>query len=240
VAKHAKSLTAAAVVVILSIMLVNAGFVGVGVGLLVVGLLGTVVLYEYQDRPDGDGGDGKSKLDRAIEDRDGAPAETGPPAPGPTAPPGGALPTWRPVTPSQKAPDAASTPLLPAEPRPTALPPREHPAAWDDWQDTDRGPVAEEYDADNPLAALDRLDEIDPIAEVERIEGLANSGTLAAAPPTAFSFASAPRPINEAAVQTPADIMAASEATELHVGSGEVSELARLLAKVQQRLAAYE
>jgi hypothetical protein len=50
-------------------------------------------------------------------------------------------------------------------------------------------------------------------------------------------------PINEA-VSTADDIMAASEATELHIGSGPAQgddgELAKLLAKVQARLAAYE
>jgi hypothetical protein len=63
---------------------------------------------------------------------------------------------------------------------------------------------------------------------------------VASSPAGNFSFSSAPRPIDEAAVQTPDDVMAASEATELIVGDGEDSELARLLAKVQQRLAAYE
>jgi hypothetical protein len=48
-------------------------------------------------------------------------------------------------------------------------------------------------------------------------------------------------PINEA-VSSPDDIMAASQATELSVATAadDNSELAKLLAKVQQRLAAYE
>ena len=49
-------------------------------------------------------------------------------------------------------------------------------------------------------------------------------------------------PIDEA-VSSADDIMAASEATELHIddgSSGGDGELAKLLAKVQERLAAYE
>ncbi len=46
-------------------------------------------------------------------------------------------------------------------------------------------------------------------------------------------------PINED-VSSADDIMAASQATELHVEQEDNSELAKLLAKVQARLAAYE
>lgn len=56
----------------------------------------------------------------------------------------------------------------------------------------------------------------------------------------AFSFGSAPKVINED-VSTADEIMAASAATELHVDeAAENSELAKLLAKVQARLSAYE
>lgn len=62
-----------------------------------------------------------------------------------------------------------------------------------------------------------------------------------------FSFSSAPPVVNED-VESADDIMAASHATELSVvkepaaagGPGENSELAKLLAKVQARLSAYE
>ena len=46
-------------------------------------------------------------------------------------------------------------------------------------------------------------------------------------------------PINED-VSSADDIMAASQATELQVEEDDNSELAKLLAKVQARLAAYE
>jgi hypothetical protein len=55
----------------------------------------------------------------------------------------------------------------------------------------------------------------------------------------AFSFGSAPPIINED-VTTADDIMAASHATELDEEATDDSELAKLLAKVQARLAAYE
>jgi hypothetical protein len=89
----------------------------------------------------------------------------------------------------------------------------------------------------NPLDELARLDEIDVIAEFERLDERE-------APATSMFDVPAPvlepvTPINEA-VSTADDIMAASQATELHVEEDDNSELAKLLAKVQARLAAYE
>ena len=46
-------------------------------------------------------------------------------------------------------------------------------------------------------------------------------------------------PVNED-VAGADDIMAASQATELHLADGEQTELQKLLAKVQIRLSAYE
>ena len=60
---------------------------------------------------------------------------------------------------------------------------------------------------------------------------------------TDTSCAEPATPIDEN-VESADDIMAASQATELHVededAGGDNSELAKLLAKVQSRLAAYE
>jgi hypothetical protein len=105
-------------------------------------------------------------------------------------------------------------------------------AAWDDgstW--SSRAAVTDR----NPLEDLIGLDEVDVVAEVERLEAAAAPDTGPATVP--FE----PHMVNEA-VSSPDDIIAASHATEL-AGDGPAvdnSELARLLAKVQARLAAYE
>ena len=85
----------------------------------------------------------------------------------------------------------------------------------------------------NPLDDLVGLDSLDPIAEVERIEG--RSTSLFGGDPTFQA------PIINEQVSTADDIMAASQATELHLaGAEEQTELQKLLAKVQIRLSAYE
>jgi hypothetical protein len=240
VAKNAKVIIASAVVALLSLLLALSENLLVGVGLFVVGMLGVAVLY--QRGADGAGApqdEGKTKLDRVLEDRE-TPSEDRPAAAGPTAAPAGGLPTWSPSPAARPAEPSAPYELTggapAADPRPAGTA-GDEPPPWHAWQD--RGP-ADDFDDDNPLADLDRLDDIDPVAEVERIEGLASSAAVAVSPSSAFSFSSAPTPINEAAVKSSDDIMAASEATELHVAEGEESELSRLLAKVQQRLSAYE
>jgi hypothetical protein len=89
----------------------------------------------------------------------------------------------------------------------------------------------------NPLDDLARLDEIDVIAEFERLDGTERTG-----PEPSTSLFGVPAdltPINED-VSSADDIMAASQATELQVQQEDNSELAKLLAKVQARLAAYE
>jgi hypothetical protein len=238
VARNAKVLIAAAVVILLSLLLVDSDLLLTGAGVFVIGMLGVAVLYE-RDQEGDESEAGKDKLDRALEEHSAQPVDSSPvitPTP-PASPAGGGLPTW---TPSARGATSFDLPTEPLTPRPApapetpAAPADSGPASWHSWEQVDRGPVRDEYDPENPLAALDRLDEIDPIAEVERIESRAGESS------SAFSFSSAPSPINEAAVRTDDDIMAASQATELTVSDGEDSELARLLAKVQQRLAAYE
>ncbi len=97
----------------------------------------------------------------------------------------------------------------------------------------------------NPLDELVGLDEVDVVAEVERLEAggpraferdldQIDDGVLADVVPFEKHR------VNEE-VASPDDILAASHATELAVeGPADNSELARLLAKVQARLAAYE
>jgi hypothetical protein len=230
VAKHAKVIIAVLVVVILSSLMALSEEPMFGAAVLVLGMLGIAVLREKQDEEvhEPSPHDGKTKLDHALESA--APRAEAAPA----APTGG-LPTWSPSAFERPVPAPAPTPEPFAFNTPIESSTVADPApAWDTWREFDGGTVAEEYDAQNPLADLDRLDEIDPVAEVERLEGL---GT--AAPRTPFSFSSGPV-IDEQAVKTADDIMAASQATELQVDDGADSELARLLAKVQARLAAYE
>jgi hypothetical protein len=90
----------------------------------------------------------------------------------------------------------------------------------------------------NPLDELRRLDEVDVIAEFERLE---TQETLAEPDlESPVSLIDELTPINED-VSSDDDILAASQATELQVAAeGENTELAKLLAKVQARLAAYE
>jgi hypothetical protein len=101
---------------------------------------------------------------------------------------------------------------------------------------------AESYD---PLGSLDTAEELDDfefeddfdeslLSEDEPVVEKSSGG--------GFSFSSAPAVINEEEIKTADDIMAASHATELElpVADGGDSELARLLAKVQARLSAYE
>ncbi len=97
----------------------------------------------------------------------------------------------------------------------------------------------EEFDA---LGGLD-LEEDDVVAletgdeEADDEPAAADSGASSGG---AFSFTSAPMVINED-VESADDIMAASHATELELDEDAAdSELAKLLAKVQARLAAYE
>jgi hypothetical protein len=104
---------------------------------------------------------------------------------------------------------------------------------WEDGSTWDGTRVATDT---NPLDDLARLDDIDVIAEFERLDD------HPAPAPSMFDVAPPAEvltPINEA-VSSADDIMAASQATELTVPQEDNSELAKLLAKVQARLAAYE
>lgn len=120
----------------------------------------------------------------------------------------------------------------------------------------DIDPIAEVERLDS-LDTLDSLDSLDPIGTLDTAEDLDDfefeddfdESLLDDDEPAVekssggFSFSSAPAVINEDEIKTADDIMAASHATELElpdIADGGDSELARLLAKVQARLSAYE
>jgi hypothetical protein len=222
---------------------------------------------EMPDRSKKTKGGGKSKLDTALEARSGGattatkPAPSKPPAGGlPTWSPGG-LDTWSPSSAGEDAPaaesdsgksgswdswdeewDGDSTTTTIDEPNPLD--------ALDRLDDID--PIAEverldAIDAD-PLGSLDTAEELDSF-ELDEFEDEFDLGEpeppkAAPAKSGGFSFSSAPAVINEEEIKTADDIMAASHATELELPAAEGadgdSELARLLAKVQARLSAYE
>ena len=106
-------------------------------------------------------------------------------------------------------------------------------ASTDPWADGSTWDGASVATDTNPLDEIARLDEVDVIAELERLD------EQEAKPSTSLFDVGHVAPINED-VTSADDIMAASQATELQVESEDNSELAKLLAKVQARLAAYE
>ncbi len=92
----------------------------------------------------------------------------------------------------------------------------------------------------NPLDDLVGLDHLDPVAEVVRIDE--REAAMPAPGESIFDGRELDihgNAVNEA-VTGADDIMAASQATELHLADGEQTELQKLLAKVQIRLSAYE
>jgi hypothetical protein len=172
--------------------------------------------------------------------------------------PEGGLNAWTPPVTFTSLPDAPPAPQAPdlaPPPAPTFEPTEPAPAWSDDWSsgDTWSSSSATTWDAPpsstetNPLDELQGFDSLDPIAEVERIENRAADDSYAPPEPapaeetfTSFSFGNASAPLVNEDVSDADDIMAASQATELHLAAGEQTELQKLLAKVQIRLSAYE
>lgn len=271
--RNAKLRTAAAVVAVLALITIVLKLpIFVPIAIVVVGV-GAILFLLRQDDDDSGGTTatkaakakkGKARLDEILDDqasKAGGTTTTTNRAPAPAAPPSGGLPTWTPGSIDSTATADDSTDLFETS---------SSEGSWDTWEkewpaDADALIVED----DDPLSSLDRLDDIDPVAEVERIEAADDDPFASlradievtsdedtfeldeltelddepvAAPASsgsAFSFGSAPAVINEE-VSTADDIMAASTATELHVEDAGDSELARLLAKVQARLSAYE
>jgi len=253
---------------------------------VIIGGVGIFFLLQQDDEDDGDDEEGpvrtkrdpkakkgKARLDEILDDKAAKSGEAKTRRPTtPTAPAGGGLPTWTPGSIEGGTPSVDDLDDL--EPATDS---------WDTWEK--EWPQGDDADTlvltdDDPLGSLDRLDDIDPVVEVEPVADLTDDDPFASlradivvedsfeidefdsldglaeldadleadraddrsapAPSgSAFSFAAAPAVINEE-VSTADDIMAASTATELHVEEAGDSELARLLAKVQARLSAYE
>jgi hypothetical protein len=267
VGRNAKVGIAGAVVLVLAVATLFMEGISpiIPIAIVVIGGAGIFLLLRQEEdddedeRPKAKAKKGKARLDEILDDQaKGSTTTTTKRPTTPAAPAGGGLPTWSPGS-----VDSGSTTddLIAADADDT----------WDAW-DKDGGWSDGDADTlvldDDPLSSLDRLDDIDPVAEVERIEAAADDDPFAslrsdlasddtfeldelddfeveldepapASSGSAFSFSGAPKVINEE-VSTADDIMAASTATELHVDEAGDSELARLLAKVQARLSAYE
>ncbi|HEY5154760.1 MAG TPA: hypothetical protein VIJ47_08505 [Acidimicrobiales bacterium] len=202
-----------------------------GVAVIAIGLVGGVVFLRVT-RPDQSDpfADARSVAD---ETNVGNITPTEPLAPWS---PDGGLTAWTP--PVDLAPPAPVA-------EPSYEPAVEPTSEWDDasWeQSVTWEPPAPAAPAEtNPLDDLVGLDHLDPIAEVERIEER-ETAAPGAFQPLAFDDIELDihgNAVNEA-VSGADDIMAASQATELHLAAGEQTELQKLLAKVQIRLSAYE
>lgn len=213
----------------------------IGIGVLVVGVLLIVLLLRRtatttrgskRSRRD-------SFLEASVDTADAPAASTSAPTLQPWTPPEGLEP-WSP--PADVVGEPAGTDLVDELAEPSYDGTATDDSWGGSWGDGDTA-LAEE----SPLEELDRLDDVDVVAEVERIEAR-EAGVVveeevevdvevdeAPASSGLFSVAS---PIKED-VQSDEEIMAASQATELTV-TDDNSELAKLLAKVQARLAAYE
>jgi hypothetical protein len=256
VSKESKVLIGVGAVVVVAVIL--ALTVGTTVGLIVaaLGLIGAYVATKIS-RPDTDDPFAEART-QADETQVGNLTVGQPLAP--WSPEGG-LNAWTPPVSLTGLPDAP--PLPPAAPveEPTAEPSTAWSNEWnndDSWQSTtsftNEHPLAGDTSTDtNPLDELQGLDSLDPIAEVERIDARTADETATEAPESdhGFSFGGVSRgpggdvvdlhaPVVNEDVSGADDIMAASQATELHLADGEQTELQKLLAKVQIRLSAYE
>jgi hypothetical protein len=260
VSRESKVLIGVGATVGLGVVLAVAGFLTVGLIIMVVGIVAAIAALRLT-KPD--------TTDPFIEARAEADeTQVGNITPNqPLAPwsPDGGLNAWTPPVSLTGLPDAAPTappvaPMAPIAPEPVA-----EPHSWSDtWSNDDTWNSTTSWDSTpattetNPLDELQGLDTIDPIAEVERIEARSNDDTITDFPPAAtddglkgFSFGAAHQAATDEHLDFQAshvnedvagadDIMAASQATELNLAEGEQTELQKLLAKVQIRLSAYE
>jgi hypothetical protein len=217
-----------AIVALLALLAASRVDLVVGVAVLIVGIAAVVVLL-WRTRESGT--NDRPRLRRRKEDAsplDGALGTAG------VEP----LQAWSPP-PDLRAWTPPADVLTPPDPQGELV---EEPAdgnwtAEIDWTDT--AAIADT----NPLHEIEGLDEVDVVAEVERIEAResgarAEAADRAEAERATSSLFSAPAPVIKEEVSSADDIMAASQATE--VEPEDNSELAKLLAKVHARLAAYE
>ena len=174
--------------------------------------------------------------------------------------PEGGLNAWTPPVSLTGAPDAPPLPAAAPVDQPVDEPVEAPNTGWsnewnndDSWHSTSAFTDSSTANDTNPLDELQGLDHLDPIAEVERIEARSADESAPEAPAAGggFGFGSATRAANDEMVALHGntvnedvagadDIMAASQATELHLADGEQTELQKLLAKVQIRLSVYE
>ncbi|MFN8040728.1 MAG: hypothetical protein U0Q07_16050 [Acidimicrobiales bacterium] len=218
---NAKALIGLGIVVVLAAVAYLAagdnGIIAAGL-VLIVGLVGVFVLMKRG----GSGGGSSDEYEYEDDDEQDAPAST-------ATGTGGGLPTWS------------------AEPLATWSPP-------EDGADDEPEPAYASFDDDDlDTSTFDELasfDDVDAVAEVDTYETVTDDGTdveyeevveaEVEPEPVKTSLFSAPAPIRED-LSSDEEILEASHATELHVpDGGENTELAKLLAKVQSRLAAYE
>ncbi len=216
---NAKALIGLGIVVVLAavayLVAGDNGIIAAGL-VLIVGLVGVFVLMKR-----GGGGTSDDEYEYEDDDEQEAPSSS-------ATGTGGGLPTWS------------------AEPLATWSPP-------EDGSDEEAEPAYASFDDDLDTSTFDELaafDDVDAIAEVDTYETVTDDGTdveyeevveaEVEPEPVKTSLFSAPAPIRED-LNSDEEILEASHATELHVAdSGENTELAKLLAKVQSRLAAYE
>lgn len=231
---------------VIGLLLAVSGRMAVGLVVLVVGLVGGVVALRMT-RPDT-----SDPFTDARAEADSS--NTGTLTMGePLAPwsPDGGLAAWTPPAGLAPPPADPFVDQYTQTPPPPAEPVAEPATDWDSttWENSVSWDTRPSAPADtNPLDDLVDFDTLDPIAEVERIENRA-------APSPTDSIDSYEQfhsqvdtgeldvhgnPIINENVTDADDIMAASQATELHLADGEQTELQKLLAKVQIRLSAYE
>jgi hypothetical protein len=256
VSKESKVLIGVGAVVVVGLILALTASKTLGLVVVAAGLIGAFVSMRV--------GPGKAEDPFADARSEADEAQVGNLTPNqPLAPwsPDGGLNAWTPPVSLTGMPDAP--PLPPAAPvvEPLDEPVEEPTSTWsnewnndDSWQSTTAYTNGSSTAHDtNPLDELQGLDHLDPIAEVERIEARSTEEPAPEAPAEGggFGFGSATRAANEEMIELHAsmvnedvagadDIMAASQATELHLADGEQTELQKLLAKVQIRLSAYE
>ncbi len=256
--RESKVLIGVGATVGLGVVLAVAGFLTVGLIVMVIGIVAAVAALRLT-KPDTTDPFADARTE-ADETQVGNITPNQPLAPWS---PDGGLNAWTPPVSLTGLPDAApeAPPIVPTEPEPVA---ETH--SWSDsWSNDDTWNATSTWDSapasteTNPLDELQGLDTLDPIAEVERIEARSNDETITDFTPSStddspkggFSFGEAHRAATDEHLDFQAnhvnedvagadDIMAASQATELNLAEGEQTELQKLLAKVQIRLSAYE
>lgn len=225
---NAKALIGLGIVVVLAVVAYLAfgdnGILAAGV-VAIVGLVAIYVMRRAADKREAE--EETAYFEETVGETPAAPA-------GSTA---GGLPTW------------SAEPLAPWTPPEDTAPAHDEPAYTFDSALDDDG----EFDT-STLDELAGFDDLDAVAEVET-QVVATDGDTGVeyeevveaeveAEPVRTSLFSAPAPIRED-VHSDDEILEASHATELHIGesgggAGGNAELAKLLAKVQSRLEAYQ